>query len=125
MLFSSEYETAIKLAPLFAFIAFIFFLESVPKMLLAALGDHKGRNGIQLGALLLNVALNLYMIPMFGIAGAIYATIASGTLRLILLSTRFAINFNGDYDKLSSFFSATVRVIVFIFTQRGNSSGNV
>lgn len=92
--FSSEYQTAIELAPLFAFIALIWFLNIPPDMLLASRGDHKGRNLIQVISIVLNIALNWFLIPRFGIIGAIAATIAANFFKFVLFQLRYSISFD-------------------------------
>lgn len=91
--FDDKYQPAIELAPMFAFIAVIWFLNTAPNMLLAAQGDHKGRNFIQLAAVIANVALNFIFIPQFGIVGAIWATITANFLKFISLTSRYIIKF--------------------------------
>ena len=93
LLFKAEYAPAIKLAPLFAFISIIWFVEILPKMLLASHGDHKGRNSIQLVGLILNLGLNFSLIPIYGIQGAIYATIIANGIRFALLTGRYVIKY--------------------------------
>lgn len=93
LFFDEVYEPAIKLAPLFAFISVIWFLDTIPKMLLAAQGDHKGRNWIQVTSISINVLLNIIFIPKFGIVGAIWATIIANSIRFILLLCRYIMKF--------------------------------
>ncbi|MBT6843285.1 MAG: flippase [Candidatus Melainabacteria bacterium] len=89
MFFNEEYQAAIQLAPLFAFIALLWFLNTTPNMLLAAEGDHKGRNIIQLISILLNIGLNIIFIPRFGIIGAVQATIAANLTKFVLMQLRY------------------------------------
>ncbi|MDA0772020.1 MAG: flippase [Cyanobacteria bacterium] len=89
MFFNEEYQAAIQLAPLFAFIALLWFLNTAPNMLLAAKADHKGRNIIQLISILLNIGLNCIFIPRFGIIGAIQATIAANFAKFVLMQLRY------------------------------------
>ena len=55
--FSEKYAPAIKLAPLFAYIALIWFLNIIPSLILATQNDHKGRNFIQFVSIILNLIL--------------------------------------------------------------------
>jgi O-antigen/teichoic acid export membrane protein len=86
LLFSKDYTEAIELAPLFAFISMIWFLETTPSLILAVKGSHRARNLIQLGSLVINISLNLILIPLYGIPGAIWATITANFLRLLAFS---------------------------------------
>ena len=86
--FSAKYSQAIELAPLFAFIAVIWFLNIVPSLILASRTDHKGRNIIQFISIILNILLNLFFINKFGIAGAIWATILANFIKFIILQFR-------------------------------------
>ncbi|MCH2227400.1 MAG: oligosaccharide flippase family protein [Candidatus Caenarcaniphilales bacterium] len=86
--FSAKYSQAIELAPLFAFIAVIWFLNIVPSLILASRTDHKGRNIIQFISIILNILLNLFFINKFGIAGAIWATILANFIKFIMLQFR-------------------------------------
>lgn len=92
-LFNAEYSTAIELAPFFAFIAIIWFLNTSPDMLLAAKGDHMGRNIIQFISIVLNIALNSFLIPYFGIIGAVEATIAANLIKTVLMQLRYQIKY--------------------------------
>lgn len=92
--FNEQYQTAIELAPLFAFIALIWFMNAQPVMLLASKGDHKGRNAIQLLCVITNIGLNFIFIPKFGIQGAIYATISANLLKFIALQVRYKVKFS-------------------------------
>ena len=88
--FAAKYTKAIELAPLFAFVAVIWFLNLVPNLILATRSDHKGRNTVQLISIIANIALNFIWIPQFGIEGAIWATIAANSLKFACLQTRVA-----------------------------------
>lgn len=87
-LFDAQYQEAIELAPNFAFIALIWFAAVPGNLVLAAKADHKGRNTIQLISIAVNIGLNLFMIPQFGILGAIWATIIAGIIKLFTISLR-------------------------------------
>ena len=91
--FSAEYQAAIELAPWFAFIAVIWFMNISPDMLLASKGDHQGRNWVQVISVVTNIGLNFYLIPRFGIIGAVQATIAANLLKFVLMQLRLQISF--------------------------------
>lgn len=86
--FHEKYAPAIELSPLFAFIALIWFLNIIPSLILATQSDHRGRNFIQFISIVINIILNLYLIPKFGIAGAIWATIGANFIKFIMLQIR-------------------------------------
>lgn len=86
--FDAKYAPAIKLAPLFAFIAVIWFLNTPASLLLALKSDHKWRNSVQFFSIVMNIILNLIMIPKFGIQGAVWATIIANFLKFIGLQYR-------------------------------------
>lgn len=86
LMFSKEYAQAIELAPLFSLISLIWFLEMPPSLSLAVEASHTARNLIQLTSLVLNAILNLIFIPLYGIPGAIWATIIANFIRLLCFS---------------------------------------
>jgi O-antigen/teichoic acid export membrane protein len=92
--FSAEYQEAIELAPWFAFIAIVWFLNVSPDMLLASKGDHKGRNWIQFASIVMNIGLNWFLIPRFGVVGGIVATIVANFSKFVLMQLRYSISFD-------------------------------
>ncbi len=82
-LFDAKYKPAIELAPNFAFIALIWFANLPANLWLAAKTKHKERNFIQVLSIASNIGLNFWMIPRFGIIGAIWATIIAGLVKLL------------------------------------------
>lgn len=85
LFFGEKYAEALEIAPLFAFINLIWFLEKPAQLLLAAKAQHKVRNSFQLSGLVTNILLNLWWIPKYGVVGAVYATILANGLKLVLL----------------------------------------
>ena len=81
----AEYEDAIAallwLSPLPAIFAFQLLAADT----LTGAGYQKSRSLIQTGAAILNLGLNIWLIPAFGWKGAAWATIVSDTLRMICL----------------------------------------
>ncbi len=83
----AEYEGAVTtlrwLAPLPAMIA----LQFVAADTLTGSNHQKARSYLQVAAAIINVILNLWLIPRYGLFGAIWATLASDSLKLIGLWT--------------------------------------
>ncbi len=52
---------------------------------LTGAGFQRSRSFVQVGAALLNIGLNLYLIPLYSWRGAIWATLASEILKVVLL----------------------------------------
>ena len=85
VLLGAEFEEAIAalrwLAPLPAIAAFQYLAADT----LTGSGHQKTRSIIQVGAAVLNVLLNFWLIPLYSWQGAAWATIISDSLRLIFL----------------------------------------
>ena len=85
ILLGSEYAEAIGalrwLAPLPAIAAFQFLAADT----LTGSGHQKARSVVQVGSAILNVFLNLWLIPIYSWKGAAWATIISDSLRLVCL----------------------------------------
>lgn len=80
-----EYRSAIEalrwLAPLPAIAAF----QHLAANTLTGSGHQKARSGVQVFSALLNIGLNVWLIPIYGWKGAAGATLISDSLRLILV----------------------------------------
>jgi len=79
----AEYEGAVTtlrwLAPLPAMIA----LQLVAADTLTGSNHQKARSYMQVAAAIMNIILNIWLIPIYGLFGAIWATLASDSLKLI------------------------------------------
>ncbi len=82
-----EYEGAVTtlrwLAPLPAMIG----LQLVAADTLTGSNHQKARSHMQVAAAIINVILNLWLIPIYGLFGAIWATLASDSIKLVGLWT--------------------------------------
>lgn len=81
----AEYQNAISTLRWLAILPAINALQLVAADTLTGSGYQRVRSIIQVMAAILNVILNLWLIPIFSIYGAIWATLASDSLRLIAL----------------------------------------
>src|SRR5205085_2555306 len=76
-LFGREYRPAATALAILALSIGVVFLHWVVSSLLIAAGRTRLYAGMQGGSAALNVALNLYLIPRFGISGAAVATLGA------------------------------------------------
>lgn len=85
VMLGEEYREAIDalilLSPLPAIAAFQYLAADA----LTGSGNQKARSIVQVGAAILNVVLNIFLIPKFSWQGAAWATLISDSLRLICL----------------------------------------
>jgi O-antigen/teichoic acid export membrane protein len=85
LVLGAEYEEAIGalrwLAPLPAIAAFQYLAADT----LTGAGHQKARSFVQVSAAILNIALNLWLIPLYSWKGAAWATLVSDSLKLVCL----------------------------------------
>ena len=79
--FSEAIGALLWLSPLPAIAAFQYLAADT----LTGSGNQKARSIVQVGAAVLNILLNIYLIPLFSWKGAAWATLISDSLRLICL----------------------------------------
>ncbi|MBE9043166.1 oligosaccharide flippase family protein [Pleurocapsales cyanobacterium LEGE 10410] len=82
----AEYQDAISTLRWLAPLPAINALQLLTANVLTGLGHQKLRSAVQTIAAILNVILNVWLIPIFGLQGAIWATLTSDGMRLICLS---------------------------------------
>ena len=82
----AEYQSAISTLRWLAPLPAINALQLLTANILTGLGHQKIRSIVQIIAAILNVILNIWLIPIFGLYGAIWATLTSDSIRLICLS---------------------------------------
>ncbi|MEM8829011.1 MAG: oligosaccharide flippase family protein [Cyanobacteria bacterium P01_G01_bin.19] len=85
VILGAEYQEAIGallwLSPLPAIAAFQYLAADT----LTGAGHQKARSMVQLGAAVLNIVLNIWLIPLFSWKGAAWATLISDSIRLLCL----------------------------------------
>ena len=85
LIFGEQFTEAIGalllLSPLPAIAAFQYLAADS----LTGSGHQKARSIVQVGAAVINIALNIYLIPLYSWRGAAYATLISDSLRLVCL----------------------------------------
>ncbi len=82
----SEYQNVISTLRWLASLPLISALHLLVANTLTGLGHQKTRSIIQVIAAAINIALNIWLIPIHGLYGAIWATLASDVSRVICLS---------------------------------------
>jgi O-antigen/teichoic acid export membrane protein len=80
-----EYQDAISTLRWLAPLPLTSALQLLIANTLTGLGHQKIRSMIQIVAAIINVALNFWLIPIYGLYGAIWATLTSDVMRLICL----------------------------------------
>ncbi len=81
----AEYQNAISTLRWLAPLPLITALQLLISNTLTGLGHQKIRSTIQIVAAVINVALNICLIPIFGLYGAIWATLTSDSIRVACL----------------------------------------
>lgn len=81
----SEYQNAIATLRWLAPLPMINGLQLLISNTLTGLGYQKIRSTIQIVAAVINIALNICFIPLFGLYGAIWATLTSDSIRVLCL----------------------------------------
>lgn len=98
-----------------------FIVASVNNIIISSMGDPKTVTKIILVAALLNIILNLFLIPLLGITGAAIATSLAYLLTLILSTQRLIKNVGVPLPYLQWFklcLSASVFVMVVFYTTK-------
>ena len=81
----AEYQNAIATLRWLAILPLISGLQLLAANTLTGLGYQKIRSIIQVVAAVINVFLNIWLIPIFGLYGAIWATLTSDSIRVMCL----------------------------------------
>ena len=81
----AEYQAAVSTLKWLAIIPSLNALQLLAANTLTGLDYQKIRSVIQVVAAVINVFLNIWLIPIFGLYGAIWATLASDSIRVICL----------------------------------------
>ena len=81
----TEYENVISTLRWLAPLPLISGLQMLVSNTLTGLGHQKARSIIQMTSAVLNVGLNIWLIPLYGLYGAIWATLVSDTMRVVCL----------------------------------------
>lgn len=81
----AEYANAVETLRWLAPIPAITCLQWLAADTLTGSGHQKIRSLVQVAAAILNIILNLWLIPIYGLYGAIWATLTSDTFRLVIL----------------------------------------
>ena len=82
----AEYQNVVSTLRWLAPLPFISALHLLVANTLTGLGHQKIRSMIQLIAAAINITLNIWLIPIHGLYGAIWATLASDSIRVICLT---------------------------------------
>ncbi len=83
----AEYQNVVSTLRWLAPLPLISALHLLVANTLTGLGHQKIRSMIQVIAAAINIALNIWLIPIYGLYGAIWATLASDSIRVICLTT--------------------------------------
>ena len=81
----AQYQNVISTLRWLAPLPFITALQLLISNTLTGLGHQKARSVIQVISAVLNVCLNIWLIPIYGLYGAIWATLTSDTIRVACL----------------------------------------
>ena len=84
-LFGSQYEASLEIVKIFAYATLLMFLDKAPNLVLAIQGEHGKRISSLVAAMIIFVLASLYLIPSYGISGAVYAAIIASTARFIFM----------------------------------------
>lgn len=82
----ADYQNAISTLRWLAPLPFINALQLLAANTLTGLGYQKSRSLVQAIAAIINIFLNIWLIPIFGLYGAIWATLTSDGIRMISLN---------------------------------------
>jgi O-antigen/teichoic acid export membrane protein len=88
--YGNKYPFDLKLASLFAIAGICIFTEGIYGQLMNSVGK-KGIRLTSFAAILMaltNISLNIYLIPLIGLEGAVIATIVSYTISIIIILSR-------------------------------------
>lgn len=85
-LYGDKFADSFQIVKLFAFVSFFWILNSSTGLILATKSAHTARLNSQIIFTIINIALNLYLIPKWGIVGAVYATMISNLIKLMIFS---------------------------------------
>ena len=85
LIFGEKYNLSIPLVKLFSFFIYLRFIETPFTLFYIGLHKHKKMVWFQGATSLLNLILNLILIPKFSVYGACFATLISETLMALLL----------------------------------------
>lgn len=83
-LFGDKYAESVHIVKYFAYINLFWFLEQTSELILMSQGTHSNRFITLVSPVLLNIGLNLVMIPKFGIEGTLYAAMLTNFIKLVL-----------------------------------------
>ncbi len=84
-LFGEQYRESLVLVDLFAYATLLLFLDKAPNLVLAVRADHIKRIGSLLGSTTIFIALCFVLIPAYGIAGAVCASIIASAAKVVFL----------------------------------------
>ncbi len=85
-LFGAQYAGSLVIVRVFAYATLLLFLDKAPNLILAVRGEHIKRIGSLVGSTIIFIAVNLWLIPIYGISGAVYAAIIASAARLLFLA---------------------------------------
>ena len=85
LILGAEYQDAVSTLKWLAPLPLISALQLLIANTLTGLGYQKIRSIIQILAAVINIALNIWLIPIYGLYGAIWATLSSDVMRTICL----------------------------------------
>lgn len=84
LFFGEKYIESLNIAKYFAFISAISILENTSELVIISQAAHRLRMFYKTTSIVLNIGLNFFLIPAFGLMGAIYATIVANAVRLLI-----------------------------------------
>ncbi|WP_169448584.1 oligosaccharide flippase family protein [Ornithinimicrobium pekingense] len=90
-LLGESYSDSVPLLRVLAVVVLLRCLHYLPADVLTGMGRQEVRTAVQVGVLGLNVTLNLWLIPQFGVWGAAWATLACETTLALALWTALAV----------------------------------
>ena len=98
----TEYQNVIPTLRWLAPLPLISGLQLLISNTLTGLGHQKARSMIQIASAIFNVGLNLVLIPLYGLYGAIWATLASDTARVVGLTIALFYLRNNSDDRFTA-----------------------
>lgn len=109
-LFGDKYSDSVYIVRFFAFVNLIWFLQKVPELVLMSQSAHIKRAITVFLGIGTNIFFNLIFIREFGLVGAVYGTIISSVLKLVLL-----VGFSHQYLELGKCVGIIIAPLLLVY----------
>lgn len=109
-LFGDKYAESVHIVKYFGFINLFWFLEQTSELILMSQGTHTNRFVTLVSPVVLNIALNLVLIPRYGIEGALYAAMLTNFIKLSLF-----IRYTHRYIELAKCSAIVILPLLLVF----------